>query len=536
MTTPEDGPETRIEALISAFKEDLDRRSDGQMVQRHVLAGSAYAIDDGTLFDLKQETATQFRVNPSEIFLVGSAKLGFTIKPQHSFRHFGDTSDLDLALVSGALFDEVWFKVAEYAESGGYFPTRSQFSEHLLHGWIRPDKLPPGGEFPYREEWWAFFNKLQASKRFGPYKIRMGLYKSFEFLENINAELSPSAGQPKMKTTATNRKIRVLLTALTDKSLVPNPTFQRRLVWSEKHKIAFLDTVLRGYPFPEIYIAAGEVDPDTAEGSEMLVDGQQRMTTLLQYFRGSLDLPYNVSVPKYSDMERNEKEAFLEYEVVVRDLGRVGIEELREVFQRINSTKYSLNAMEIQNARYDGAYKEFGDHLAQHRFFDQHRVFNASDIRRMHDIRLVLTLTATLLSGYFNRDSALEEFLEVYNDSFPPGQMVLHELEQVFRFIDDCSFDDRSRVWNKADLFTLIVELHGLMIRESRELHARSVGPNLSAFYAQVADESLRHYYPEAAVYYKAAVQATNDRSSRLVRAQIVNDIIRRSQNRLALD
>ena len=90
-----------------------------------------------------------------------------------------------------------------------------------------------------------------------------------------------------MKTSATNRKIRVLLTAIRDGSLIPQPEFQRRLVWSNRHKRNFLTTVLEGLPFPEIYVAAGQVDPQTGEGKELLVDWQQRITTLHQYFLGS---------------------------------------------------------------------------------------------------------------------------------------------------------------------------------------------------------------------------------------------------------
>lgn len=47
---------------------------------------------------------------------------------------------------------------------------------------------------------------------------------------------------------------------------------------------AFIETVLLNYPFPEVYVAAGEVDVETCEGKELLVDGQQRVTTLRQYF------------------------------------------------------------------------------------------------------------------------------------------------------------------------------------------------------------------------------------------------------------
>ena len=122
-----------------------------------------------------------------------------------------------------------------------------------------------------------------------------------------------------MKTTATNRKLRQLLTALNTGHLIPRPDFQRRLVWANKHKIAFIKTVLEDFPFPEIYVAAGEVDPETGEGFELLVDGQQRISTLHQYFSGSSELKLNSEIPPYAKLEKETKINFLEYDVVVRD-------------------------------------------------------------------------------------------------------------------------------------------------------------------------------------------------------------------------
>jgi uncharacterized protein with ParB-like and HNH nuclease domain len=90
-----------------------------------------------------------------------------------------------------------------------------------------------------------------------------------------------------MKTSAENRRVRALLNGIQSGELTPRPDFQRKLVWSNKDKVAFLDTVLGGYPFPEIYIAVGDVNLETAAGTEMLVDGQQRITTLHQYFTAS---------------------------------------------------------------------------------------------------------------------------------------------------------------------------------------------------------------------------------------------------------
>src|SRR5579862_5233870 len=113
-----------------------------------------------------------------------------------------------------------------------------------------------------------------------------------------------------MKTTATNRKIRELLTQLREGTLIPNPDFQRRLVWNNKDKSKFLETVLLNFPFPEVYVAAGAVDVETGEGKELLVDGQQRLTTLRQYFTASPDLTLSGGVKPYADLTKEEKESF----------------------------------------------------------------------------------------------------------------------------------------------------------------------------------------------------------------------------------
>ena len=98
---------------------------------------------------------------------------------------------------------------------------------------------------------------------------------------------------------------------------------------------------------PEIYVAAGAVNTDTGEGTELLVDGQQRVTTLKQYFEDSPDLKWSKEVPPYSQLGETQKTAnFLEYQVVVRDLGNISIAEIKQVFERINSTNYALNVME----------------------------------------------------------------------------------------------------------------------------------------------------------------------------------------------
>ena len=330
-----------------------------------------------------------------------------------------------------------------------------------------------------------------------------------------------------MQTSATNRRIRSLMTALRDGTLIPRPEFQRRLVWTNRHKENFLTTVLLKYPFPEIYIASGRVDPDSGEGSEMLVDGQQRITTLHQYFTNSEDLNCKIIRP-YSGLTDDEKLEFLEYEVVIRDLGSRTIEEIREVFQRINSTQYSLNAMEIHNARFDGALKKFAEKLSQHEFFLSHNVFRTNDVRRMGDIRFCLTVIMSILTGYFNRDDLLEEFLAKYNEDFSQSDDLTNSFDHVFDFINRCRFGSRSRVWRKVDLLTLIVEIFVSLVRNNQKLPVTRVAKALKNFYSTVDavrdDDALGDEM--ASTYHKAALQATNDRVNRVRRGEIIAEII----------
>ena len=330
-----------------------------------------------------------------------------------------------------------------------------------------------------------------------------------------------------MRTTATNRKVRELLGSLRDGKLIPRPDFQRRLVWNNKDKSLFLETVLLDYPFPEIYVAAGNVDVETGEATELLVDGQQRITTLAQYFTGSPDLVLYGNIKPYADLPKERKEAFLQYDVVVRDLGRVDIDIIRNVFHRINVTKYALTAMEIQNARYEGEFKAFGEAFAQRAFFENHRVFSASEVRRMQDIRFALTLAVTALSTYFNRDDDLEEYLSRYNDEFPMREDLERELDTVLEFVDQMNFPQTSRLWKKADLLTAIAEIHAAIFKRQKQLDPTAVANVLSDLYSKVDNTEIRgNADSDASRYYKAALQATNDRSSRITRGEILRNLL----------
>ncbi|WP_176742600.1 DUF262 domain-containing protein [Streptomyces sp. LUP47B] len=329
-----------------------------------------------------------------------------------------------------------------------------------------------------------------------------------------------------MKTTATNKKIRQLLTAVSDGSLILKPEFQRRLVWTDKHKQEFIRTVLEGLPFPEIFLCDGDVDLTTGRGNQQVVDGQQRLTTLYQYFTASKDLKLG-PIDSYESLDDGVKLAFLNYDVVVRDLGELTDQDVRNVFTRMNSTNYGLNAMEVNHARFDGALKRAAEGVSEWQFFDTHRVFNAVDIRRMNDIKWCLTLIITMISGYFSRDVEHETYLEQYNDEFPEWGEVEDKLDRTSKLIEGLSVDGSSRMWQKNDLFTLMVELSDLGPENCSDVEA--FGKQLSTFYAEVdgiSEGAQPKVFGQTAEQYRVdVISGTNERARRIRRGDIIRDI-----------
>lgn len=176
--------DTDIQERIGQFKADLLRHDDETMIQRYFEHDTEpYCMDNRSYFDLKKSIGTQYTLELKSVFMVGSGKLGFSIKPGHEFRPFGDNSDVDLAIVSSGLFEKVWGACSLYSrQRGQVWADKKKFCSYLLQGWIRPDLLPIGMGFPMRNEWWDFFQGLTNAQKYGPYKIRAGLYYSSFFL------------------------------------------------------------------------------------------------------------------------------------------------------------------------------------------------------------------------------------------------------------------------------------------------------------------------------------------------------------------
>ena len=93
--------------------------------------------------------------------------------------------------------------------------------------------------------------------------------------------------------------------------------------------------------------------------------------------------------------------------------------------------------------------------------------------------------------------------------------------------IDQCHFDPKSRVWRKADLLTLIIELYYAINEKKASLKVDNLATALKQFYTEVnSARDNEHADDNVASYHKAALQASNDRVNRIRRGKIIAEII----------
>ncbi|MCB0321642.1 MAG: DUF262 domain-containing protein, partial [Bdellovibrionales bacterium] len=105
-----------------------------------------------------------------------------------------------------------------------------------------------------------------------------------------------------IRPSVTNPTIASLYNEISNGLLILAPEFQRRFVWTQAHQEEFLDTIVHGYPFPEIYVSTGEVDVNKMKTIRHVIDGQQRLTTIKNYIDGHFEKPL-VLVKQYADLD-----------------------------------------------------------------------------------------------------------------------------------------------------------------------------------------------------------------------------------------
>jgi hypothetical protein len=313
--------------------------------------------------------------------------------------------------------------------------------------------------------------------------------------------------------------------------LILSPYFQRNLVWRDLHKRDFIETILRGYPFPQIFIARGEIDVETMTSQSCVVDGQQRMNAILEFVQDK----FQASGRLFSEMDQIEKEEFLKYQVPVIDLEMKATDpSVIEVFQRLNRTFYSLSAIEKMATEYSSvdfmllakylcgyfvkAVDDDGVDLKQDpnlppeflpwarqidvtaytSLVNSGQIFSGYENTRMVHLMWTLNLLSTVRFGFFARSDKSKELLEIAEDLVPSRERLLLNANRIANLFSSLQLSSVPW-WSKSNSFSFMVlafwHIDQLERAKIEDLRAKltAFGDNLPNEYALAAREGVNN-------------------------------------------
>jgi hypothetical protein len=217
--------------------------------------------------------------------------------------------------------------------------------------------------------------------------------------------------------------------------------FQRRFVWGRPQMDRFIESLLLGYPIPGIFLV------QQADRTYLVLDGQQRLRTLADFYRGShagkdfqlesvgerfKGLTYETLT---AEQKRTLDNTFIQATIVKTDGSSASLDAVYQVFERLNSGGTQLTAHEIRVALYAGPFIEF---LRELNGVEAWRQLYGVESKRLRDQELLLRIVALQASpGTYKR----------------PLKKFLNEFAAQHRFLDGLSVDTlRSQIVDSANL------------------------------------------------------------------------------------
>jgi hypothetical protein len=214
------------------------------------------------------------------------------------------------------------------------------------------------------------------------------------------------------------------------------PDYQRGFVWREKNKSSFIESVLLGLPIPFMFFA------DCEDGRLEIIDGAQRVRTLLAFYEGRLTLSDLPKLPAlkgftYEELSDAQKRRFLNRPLRIVVLEESTPKEIRQdIFNRINTSGIKAKESEIRRGSYPGPLTTFIDECAENELFRSLcPVTDNQEIRRER-FELLLRFFA-YSNNYLDFDHSVKEFLD---DFLVHNQETFNKDEYEKIFIDVLTF------------------------------------------------------------------------------------------------
>ncbi len=267
----------------------------------------------------------------------------------------------------------------------------------------------------------GIFEADPYSSRFGGYEV---LSRSIASMLVFVHAYCISAGEWKMKVEEGKYSIAELVDWFRNRTLVVNQEYQRSGgLWPPAAKSYFIDTILRDFPFPKVYFHE-RIDKNSKKPRREIVDGQQRITTIVEFVDGKFALSRNareMAGMRFSELPEETQDTFWSYTVSVDVIRNADRNEILQMFRRMNAFTLPLNDAEKRHSEFFGEFKDWVNR-ALDRFGSvliDWNVLTSRQIVRMADATFVAEIALAVEEGIVSTSpTKLRSLYKKYDEAF----------------------------------------------------------------------------------------------------------------------
>lgn len=315
-----------------------------------------------------------------------------------------------------------------------------------------------------------------------------------------------------------------------------DPDYQRRGdVWNESKKSFLIDTIFKNFPMPPIFLHQ-HIDDTTGSTVYEVIDGKQRLQSIIDFINGKISLPDNFSEDsfgneklngiKFSDLDSPEtseyKKLFWRYNITIEYIDSDDPSVINNIFDRLNRNGEPLNAQELRKAKYNQSqlYK-MAEELSNIDYWKTH--LSKLKINRYDDVEFVSELLFVLITDCIN-DASMRDKLDNLYDTYCGDKEKNEELKEKYPQIKK-DFND---ITNILDSFNLdlrqynidsvshLYGLWGFAWTLWKRKNQSNFSPSLNQFYTNLRKGILDD---DNITMYKSSMQSnTKSKSNRIRR------------------
>ncbi|MBK3801831.1 DUF262 domain-containing protein [Azospirillum brasilense] len=231
-----------------------------------------------------------------------------------------------------------------------------------------------------------------------------------------------------------------------------SPSFQRESVWDDEKGSFFIDSLLRNYPIPPIFLHQ-KIDTNTGATLYDVIDGRQRLEAIVKFIKGEIPVSMEsgsaddqrLGGSYFTDLDRPElqeyKKHFWRYSLPVEYIDTTSRSVIDSIFDRLNRNGEPLKGQELRHAKYhDTPLMIDIRKLAEHPFWRPW--LDKLSVKRMEDIEFVSELVFALIgAGPQESDQdVLDGLYDRYQNSIDSGKLV-RDFNAVTNFIEALGLD-----------------------------------------------------------------------------------------------